>query len=106
MPTYEFLCEICGPFEQRRSIQAASDPMVCPTCRVTAQRIYSTAGVILTSGALRRRMAQGAEPTVVTRPTSEESSAPSRLQQAVQSRPWQLGHATHTGVAPTKFQRL
>jgi len=83
MPTYEFLCEVCGPFEQRRNIQEASDPMACPTCLVTAQRIYSTAGFILTSGTLRRRIEQSAEPNVVTRPKPEEPPSPPRLHQAV-----------------------
>lgn len=30
MPTYEFLCTTCGPFEQRRSLTEAGDPMTCP----------------------------------------------------------------------------
>jgi putative FmdB family regulatory protein len=106
MPTYEFLCEVCGPFEQRRLLQEAGAPLACPTCHVPARRLYSTAGVMRASGALRGRMAPGAEPTVVTRPTPAESPDPARLQQAVRSRPWQLGHATQTGRAHEKFQRL
>ena len=65
MPTYEFLCATCGPFEQRRSLKEASDPMTCPACQGVAQRMYSTSGVILTSGAARRRLSQSAEPMVV-----------------------------------------
>lgn len=106
MPTYEFLCEVCGPFEQRRNIQEASDPMACPTCLVTAQRIYSTAGFILTSGTLRRRIEQSAEPKVVTRPRPEAPPSPPRLHQGMQSRPWQLGHAAHTRIADTKLQHI
>ncbi len=81
MPTYEFVCATCGPFEQRRSLSEAGDPMTCPLCQQVAQRIYSTAGVILASGAVGRRIEQSAEPTVVkrqaprrTHPTEHSSS--------------------------------
>jgi putative FmdB family regulatory protein len=65
MPVYEFLCATCGSFEQRRSLQEVGEPMACPMCQIVATRIYSTAGLILTSGAVRRRIEQGAEPKVV-----------------------------------------
>jgi putative FmdB family regulatory protein len=105
MPTYEFLCETCGPFEERRPLKEASAPMACPSCQAVAQRIYSTSGFILTSGALRRRIAESAEPKVVTRQASEEPSS-RKLQQSVHSRPWQLGHAVHTAPANPGLQRL
>jgi putative FmdB family regulatory protein len=106
MPTYDFLCETCGPFEQCRSLKEAGDPMACPTCLGVAQRIYSTAGVILTSGAVRRRIEQSAEPKVVMRPTPEEPPPSPKLQQSVRSRPWQLGHATQTGKGKAQVRSI
>jgi putative FmdB family regulatory protein len=106
MPTYEFLCATCGPFEQRRSLKEAGDPMTCPACQGVAQRMYSTSGVILTSGAARRRLSQSAEPMVVKRQASEEPLSPQTLQQSVHSRPWQLGHAAHTTPVKLGLQRL
>ena len=106
MPTYEFVCATCGPFEQRRSLSEAGDPMTCPLCQQVAQRIYSTAGAILTSGAVGRRIAQSAEPTVVKRQASEEPSSPRTLQQSARGRPWQLGHAAHATPVKPGLQRL
>jgi len=87
MPTYDFLCATCGPFEQRRSLTEAGDPMTCPLCQQVAQRTYSTSGVVLTSGTVRRRTAQSAEPTVVKRQASGEPLSPRTLQQSAHSRP-------------------
>jgi putative FmdB family regulatory protein len=106
MPMYEFLCATCGLFEQRRSLTEAGDPMACPTCQVVAQRIYSTGGFILTSGAFRRRIEQSLEPQVVTRTTPEAPSPLPTLQQSVRSRPWHLGHTTHAVPVEPKLQRL
>lgn len=105
MPVYEFLCVTCGPFEQRRSLQEAGEPMACPMCQMVATRIYSTGGLILTSGKVRRRIEQSAEPKVVKRPSpADPSTIP--LQQSVRGRPWQLGHASSTGTAPSDLRRL
>ncbi len=106
MPTYEFVCASCGPFEQRRSLREAGDPMTCPLCQQVAQRIYSTAAVILASGAVGRRIEQSAEPTVVKRPVSEENSPQQTLQQSARGRPWQLGHAAHATPVKPGLQRL
>jgi putative FmdB family regulatory protein len=106
VPTYEFFCATCGLFEQRRSLKEASDPMTCPACQVVAQRIYSTSGVILTSGAGRRRLDQSPEPKVVTRQIPEEPTLPRTLQQSARSRPWQLGHAAPTTPVKPGLQRI
>jgi hypothetical protein len=50
--------------------------MTCPSWQAVARRIYSTAGVIFTSGALRRRIEQNAEPKMVKRQASEEPQSP------------------------------
>ena len=105
MPVYEFLCATCGSFEQRRSLQDAGEPMACPMCQIVATRIYSTAGLILTSGTVRRRIERSAEPRVVKRLSPAESS-PALLQRSGRTPPWQLGHASYTGTAPPGLQRL
>jgi putative FmdB family regulatory protein len=38
MPLYEFRCQMCEIFEQRLSLEEASNPMLCPTCQVVAKR--------------------------------------------------------------------
>src|SRR3954470_7616346 len=40
MPTYEYRCTVCGPFEVDRRITEASRPALCPTCREDATRQY------------------------------------------------------------------
>jgi putative FmdB family regulatory protein len=100
MPTYEFLCATCGPFEQHRSLREASHPMACPVCQVVAQRVYSTSGVLLGSGAVHRRIEQGAEPRVVGRQVCEGPLSPRMFQQSAGDRPWQVGHAAQTPVTP------
>ena len=106
MPIYEFLCATCGPFEQRRSLEEAGEPMTCPACQVVAQRVYSTPGVILTSGAVCRRIEESAEPTVVRRQAPEEPLPPRTLQQSARDRPWQVGHATHATPVKPGWQRI
>ena len=105
MPVYEFFCATCGPFEQRRSLHEAGEPMACPMCQMVATRIYSTAGLILTSGKGRRHIEQSAEPKVIKRLSPAEPS-PAPLQQSVHDRSWQLGHASYTSPAPPGLQRL
>jgi putative FmdB family regulatory protein len=105
MPVYEFICTTCGAFTQQRRLQEAGEPMACPQCQVIATRIYSTAGVIRTSGALRRRLERSAEPKVVTRAPTVTPAAAAPYQTA-SGRPWQLGHACATGTAPPSVQRI
>lgn len=90
MPVYEFLCETCGPFEQRRSYQEANGPAVCPSCQATAKRVYSVP-VLLGGMAARRREEQRAEPRLVTRPLDETPVQPAKGRHP-RGRPWQLGH--------------
>jgi putative FmdB family regulatory protein len=106
MPIYEFLCETCGPFEQRRSMEESSLPMDCPTCQATAKRIYSTPGFILMPGSLRKRIESSAEPKVVTRPKREEPPPPPKLQAKTDGRPWQLDHISHAAAANPKLQKI
>ena len=100
MPLYEYLCETCGPFEQRRDISHATDAVPCPECQVDAPRVFSIPGLYKTSS-LERRVRQraelGAEPRVEQRSSSEHTHSETchhkhPHQRHASKRPWMLGH--------------
>lgn len=72
MPLYEFLCEGCGPFEQRRSFAEASEPMACLSCGEEARRVYSMPATKNTptalSNAMHRAEKSAHEPEVASQP--------------------------------------
>jgi putative FmdB family regulatory protein len=72
VPVYEFLCEDCGPFEQRRSFVEAGSSMRCPSCGEEARRIYSMPATKNVPAALSKAMNRVEksthEPEVVRRP--------------------------------------
>lgn len=93
MPVYEFLCESCGPFEERRSFESAAEPMPCPKCGDGARRVYSMpatkrmpAGL---SNALDRSEKSASEPDVVRRPAGKQSA---QEHHHSHGRPWTVGH--------------
>ena len=92
MPVYEFVCEDCGPFEQRRSVAEAGDPMACPSCGREARRVYSMPSTArmpsALSGALDHAEKSAHEPDVVLRRVGGTTSG----QEHRQGRPWALGH--------------
>jgi putative FmdB family regulatory protein len=92
MPVYEFLCENCGPFEVRREIKDASKPMVCPTCKAVAERVFSAPGLIMTPYALRRRIERGVEPHVVRRSRNGEPNPKKASLYRNTGRPWMIDH--------------
>jgi putative FmdB family regulatory protein len=69
MPTYEFHCPTCGPFEFRRSMQETTSIARCPTCEASSTRVYTVPATPQVSPGLRRMLeAQDAsrhEPHVV-----------------------------------------
>ena len=73
MPVYEFRCEDCGPFEQRRSFVEAGDPMTCPSCGKGARRVYSMPATknvpAALSDAMHRAEKSAYEPEVAGQPT-------------------------------------
>lgn len=91
MPLYEFRCETCGIFEQRRSLEEASNLMLCPTCQAVAKLIISAPGIIMTPYALRRRVERSAEPQVVKR-SQEPTTHKHHHHHHHQGRPWMIGH--------------
>jgi putative FmdB family regulatory protein len=56
VPKYEFLCEDCGPFEERRPFAEVGDPMMCPSCGEEARRVYSMPNLKTVSTALSNAM--------------------------------------------------
>ena len=53
MPTYDYLCPQCGPFDVLRSVASRNDPCACPDCGSGAERTLLAAPRLsaLTSGA-------------------------------------------------------
>lgn len=73
MPSYDFVCEECGPFEQRRSFAEADAPMTCPSCGLVARRVYSMPATrrmpTSLSNAMNRAEKSAHEPEVVRQST-------------------------------------
>ena len=95
MPRYDYFCRSCGIFEHSCALQAAGDPVVCPTCATEAKRVYSPPSLVKTPAVLAKRLDHAYkiayEPEVVERaPASQEGrSTPAPIRHG---RPWQLGH--------------
>ncbi|CAA9435963.1 MAG: hypothetical protein AVDCRST_MAG78-2035 [uncultured Rubrobacteraceae bacterium] len=81
MPIYEFLCEDCGPFEQRRSFAEVGGPMRCPSCGEEARRVYSMPATknvpAALSSAMHRAEKSAHEPEVARQPVGGEKYRPS-----------------------------
>jgi putative FmdB family regulatory protein len=73
MPSYEFVCADCGPFEVLRSMAQAGSPAQCPECDTQARRVFTAPGVALLAaprrGALEREERSAHEPEMTTRKT-------------------------------------
>jgi len=69
MPVYVFTCGICGRFEESRPMAEAGDAAACPTCRVTARRVFTTPSLPVLAAGVRRALsaeeASAHEPRVV-----------------------------------------
>ena len=91
MPIYEFLCEDCGPFEERRPFEEAGNPAVCPGCESAARRVYSMPNLkampAALSNAMNRAEKSAHEPEIVRRP--EGGTLPGKR--------YQPGHGGHCG---------
>jgi len=105
MPTYEFACAACGPFEQWVDHERAGQPQGCPACGEPARRAWaapfvrSPAGPFASvSSAVRSRVerARTGEP-VVTRhlPAGRDLAALRHGHHAHAHgprQPWAIGH--------------
>jgi putative FmdB family regulatory protein len=45
MPTYDFRCSTCGPFEERRSITEGAERATCAGCGADAPRVWSSPAI-------------------------------------------------------------
>lgn len=54
MPTYDYRCDRCGPFQALRSIAQRDAESLCPACSVVAARILSGSPHV---GGVRRTLA-------------------------------------------------
>jgi putative FmdB family regulatory protein len=95
VPVYEFVCEDCGPFEQRRSFAEAGEPMACPSCGRKARRVYSMPNTkkmsAALSGAMDRAEKSAHEPEVIQRPAGGQAASGKKFRHS-HGRPWTLGH--------------
>ena len=92
MPFYEFLCQECGPFEERRSLEEPREVASCPGCSAEAGRVYSVPGIKRMNAGLSRAVDRAEksahEPEVVRRRAGNTRSG----QEHSHGRPWALGH--------------
>ena len=93
MPIYEFFCEDCGPFEERRSFEGAGEAAACPGCGADARRVYTMpntkrvpAGL---STAMDRAEKSAHEPEVARRPAGRSGTG---HRHGHGGRPWTIGH--------------
>lgn len=85
MPTYEYRCGFCGPFNRVLSIRDVTATSTCPDCGESATRVFSTPTLIARTSPLRRAV-QAAErsahePGVAVReaaPPAEPARLPER----------------------------
>jgi putative FmdB family regulatory protein len=94
VPIYNFVCEDCGPFEQRRPATESGTPAACPLCRGEARRVYSMPNTrrmpTAISGAINHAEKSAHEPKVIQRSLGSASSG--KKHQHGHGRPWALGH--------------
>ena len=107
MPIYDYLCQACGPFEERRPMSESKASAICAICRVPAPRMPAAPRLNLMSSNNRiaetRNEKSAHEPDVVHRMTAHDSHAHGQHQHREQARshshaqhpsprPWMLGH--------------
>ncbi|MDB5763173.1 MAG: hypothetical protein JWQ21_2168 [Herminiimonas sp.] len=106
MPTYDYVCDDCGPFEQRRPMAESNAPASCPQCGTPAQRRLCATQLNLMSGTDRIAHARNEKsahaPEVVHRISAPEPHDPRASHRhhghghehkpASPARPWMIGH--------------
>jgi putative FmdB family regulatory protein len=110
MPSYEFRCGACGPFEERRDHRRAAEGASCPGCGAEARRVFGAPAVrsayamrlmtgVGAEGRDRIARAHTGEPKVVAAPPAGARitgglTGPARVHHPHHgpSRPWQVGH--------------
>jgi putative FmdB family regulatory protein len=108
MPTYEFECANCGPFDAMRSIARRDAPTSCPVCEADAMRVIRSApllsslsGTTRSAHAVNERAAQepvrssahgagcGCCSSKIKLPRTAEAQAAPR---SAGGRPWMISH--------------
>lgn len=56
MALYAFTCEGCGPFELLRPMTEAAAPARCPSCGMSARRVFTPPGLALLATPMRRML--------------------------------------------------
>ena len=91
MPIYEFLCEDCGPFEERRSFEEAGEA-ACPECGAEARRVYTMPNTKRVPAGLSKAMDRAEksahEPEIVRRRIGGDQGK----HRHSHGRPWAMGH--------------
>ena len=54
MPTYEYECAYCGPFDARRAIAERDTPASCPSCETFSARVIRSAPQLFSLGQTAR----------------------------------------------------
>ncbi len=92
MPFYEFLCQECGPFEERRSLEEPREEASCHECSAEAGRVYSVPGIKRMNAGLSRAMDRAEksahEPETVRRRVGGDEGK----HRHSHGRPWAIGH--------------
>lgn len=93
MPTYDFFCEDCGPFELRRPVTEAGEASACPACGAEARRVYAMPNTKRMptglSGAMNRAEKSAHEPEVARRRVGGDEG---KHGGHGHGRPWAIGH--------------
>jgi putative FmdB family regulatory protein len=83
VPTYEFRCAECGPFQLSRPMGTAAQQEPCERCGAPARRVFTAPRLARTPAplarALRAQEASAHEPSVVQRAAPARPPADRRL---------------------------
>jgi putative FmdB family regulatory protein len=87
MPLYEFRCDTCGDFDAWQTLAELGNPLHCPTCDVSARRLFSAPNVSL-NGSFTLKRQEIRDPTLVKRDREPKR----QRNQATHGRPWMISH--------------
>lgn len=110
MPIYAYLCNVCGPFERIRPMEASELPEACPVCEASAPRMVTAVQLNLMPGNKRivhsRNEKSAHEPRVTPARCDHHHGEHDHgcndkkhkhqhnhaIQGQTSARPWQVGH--------------
>lgn len=77
MPTYDYACPHCGPFDMLRAMAQRDAPAFCPHCGQGAERVLIHAPTLATMSAVQR-LASSTNERASHEPQSSKSYVPKR----------------------------